>query len=116
MEIYGMEHDYAWVGNPADPPEESDQHFFPWQIGDEQYPDRMEICYMVTKIYWPEIVTDWSSLRDDNGEYPGSRVAYNWCQKTGILTGVNRPEDNSVGELAIALANADRVYTALQEK
>lgn len=116
VEIYGMEHDYAWVGNPADPPEESDQHFFPWQIGDEQYPDRMEICYMVTKIYWPEIVTDWSSLRDDNGEYPGSRVAYNWCQKTGILTGVNRPEDNSVGELAIALANADRVYTALQEK
>ena len=75
----------------------------------------MEIFYMVTKIYWPDAVKDWSSLRDDNGEYPGSRVAEKWCKKYGILTGLNRPEDNSVGELAIVLANADRVYTAMQE-
>lgn len=114
-EIYGMEHDYAWIGYAGEPPEESETNFFPWPIGDDQYPDRMEICCMVTKIYWPDVVTDWSSLRDDDGEYPGSRVAEKWCKKYGILTGVNRPEDNSVGELAIAIANADRVYTAMQE-
>lgn len=115
-EMYGMEHDYAWIGNDVEPPEESDEHFFPWQIGDEQYPDRLEVCYFVTKVYWPEKVGDWSSLKDDNGQYPGARIAYDWCEKMGILTGVNRPDDSSVGEVAIALANADRVFEALKEK
>jgi len=115
VEIYGMDYNYAWIGYAGEPPEESEEHFFPWPIGNEQYPGKLEVCYFVTKIYWPEKVADWSSLRDDNGMYPGSRVAQAWCEKTGITIGVNRPTDSSVGELAIALANADRVYTALAE-
>lgn len=116
VEIYDMDEDYAWIPNDVDPPEESEEHFFPWPLGDEQYPDRLEVLYYVTKIYWPDKVMDWSSLKDDNGEYPGSRIAGKWCEKTGINIGVNRPDDNSVGELVVALANADRVYTALNEK
>ena len=115
VEIYGMDYNYAWIGYAGEPPEESEEHFFPWPIGNEQYPGKLEVCYFVTKIYWPEKVADWSSLRDDNGMYPGSRVAQAWCEKTGITIGVNRPTGSSVGELAIALANADRVYTALAE-
>lgn len=115
-EIYGIDKEYAHAISDADPPEESDKWFFPWGKGNEQYITSYELAYAVVKVYWPDVVTDWSSLRDDNGEYPGSRVAYNWCQKYGIFTGVKRPYDMTQGEAAIAFANADRVYTALKEK
>lgn len=115
-EIYGIDEEYAHAVSTADPPEESEEWFFPWGKSDEQYLTQFELAYAVVKVYWPEVVTDWSSLKDDNGEYPGSRVAYDWCQKYGIFTGVKRPYDMSQGEAAIAFANADRVYEAMQNQ
>lgn len=116
VDIYGMNESYIYTMATIDPPQESAECFFPWGIGDEQYVDRGIIAYVVTKIYWPDKVTDLSSLKDDNGEYPGCRVALTWCEKMGILTGVNRPYDITKGESAIAFANADRVYEALNQK
>lgn len=114
-DIYNFDYDYVHYLTDQDPPQESDDCFFPWGKGNEQYVTQNELAYTVVKIYWPDVVTDWSSLKDDNGEYPGARVAYNWCEKYGILTGVKRPNDLTCGEAAIAFANADRVYEAMQE-
>ena len=54
----------------------------------------------------------WSKLPDDNGEYPGARVAMMFAEDTGILAGANRPYDITVGEMALIFANADRVFEA----
>ena len=35
-----------------------------------------------------------------------------FAEETGILTGVGRPYDITVGELALIFANADRVFDA----
>lgn len=48
-------------------------------------------------------MADWSSLKDDNGYYPGVRVAVAFAQETGIMTGANRPDDITVGDLALIL-------------
>jgi hypothetical protein len=37
-------------------------------------------------------------------------VAVAFAEESGILSGANRPLDISVGELALILANADRVF------
>ena len=58
------------------------------------------------------IVADWSGLKDDNGFYPGVRVAVAFAEKTGITTGANHPGDIPLGELALIFANADRVFGA----
>ena len=60
--------------------------------------------------FWPDKVADWSSLRDDNGEYPGSRVADAFLVKNGLRDGVVRPTDLMKGELAILFANTERFY------
>ena len=39
-----------------------------------------------------------------------------FAEKTGILTGVNRPGDITLGEMALILANADRVFEAAETK
>ena len=110
VEMYGMDEDYARTGSQLEPPQETEDHFMPWNLDDNQYIYRAQMAYFVTKLYWPDVVSDWSSLKDDNGEYPGIRVSEIWCEEHGILTGVNRPNDLSRGEAAIAIANADKVF------
>ena len=116
VDMYGMDYNYAHIPSSIDPPTESADHFLPWSLGDEQCIDKEYMAYFATKIYWPSVVSDWSSLREDTGEYPGVRVAMAWCESHGILTGVKRPKDITCGEAAIILANADRVYEATKEK
>jgi len=116
IKIYGLDPVYVNTLATIEPPDESEECFYPWGKGDEQYVNQYELAYTVVKVYWPDVITDWSSLKDDNGEYPGARVAMNWCEEYGILTGVNRTSDLTQGEAAIAFANADRVYNALQKE
>jgi hypothetical protein len=115
-DVYGYDSDYAHA-LPAEegPPHESDKNFLPWGMGDEQYVPRDVMVYVAVKIYWPDKVSDYSSLKDDNGYYPGVRVAAAFAQENGILTGVGRPEDITKGEAAILLANADRVQAAAKK-
>jgi len=62
------------------------------------------------KVHDPALVADWSSLKDDNGFYPGVRVAVAFAEEHGLTEGANRPGDISVGELALILANTDKVF------
>jgi predicted Ser/Thr protein kinase len=112
-DVYGYDSDYVHaLPTEEGPPQESDKNFLPWGMGDEQYVARDVMVYVAVKIYWVDKVSDYSSLKDDNGYYPGIRVAVAFAEETGILTGVGRPEDITKGEVAILLANADRVYEA----
>ena len=72
--------------------------------------DRDIAVYAAVKVHDPAIVADWSSLKDDNGFYPGVRVAVAFAQKYGIMNGANHPGDIPIGELALILANTDRVF------
>jgi len=115
-DVYGYDSDYVHALPTAEgPPQESDKNFLPWGMGDEQYVARDVMVYVTVKIYWMDKVSDYSSLKDDNGIYHGVRVAVAFAEETGILTGVGRPEDITKGEVAILLANADRVFEATKE-
>ncbi|HOJ09470.1 MAG TPA: serine/threonine-protein kinase [Clostridiales bacterium] len=114
-DIYGYDSDYVHAMPEEGAPHESEKNFLPWGIGDEQYVARDVMVYVAVKIYWVDKILDYSSLKDDNGYYPGVRVAVAFAEETGILTGVGRPEDITKGEVAILLANADRVYEATKE-
>lgn len=114
-DVYGYDRDYVYALPEEGPPHESDHNFLPWGMGDEQYVPRDVMIYIAVKIYWVDKVSDYTSIKDDNGYYPGVRVAVAFAEESGIVTGVGRPEDITKGEMAILLANADRVYTALQE-
>lgn len=115
-DVYGYDSAYVHaLPTEEGPPHESDKNFLPWGMGDEQYVARDVMVYVAVKIHWVDKVSDYSSLKDDNGYYPGVRVAVAFAEKTGILTGVGRPEDITKGEAAILLANADRVYEATKE-
>ena len=81
---------------------------------DGQTVDRDVMVYAAVKVHDPSIVADWSSIKDDNGYYPGGRVAVAFAEETGILTGANRPDDITLGEMALILANADRVFDATE--
>ena len=78
--------------------------------------DRDVVIYAAIKLYDPAIVADWSSLSDDNGYYPGVRVALAYAEKHGIGQDVNRPGDITKGEAASILADADRVFGGRQER
>ncbi|MBQ7488793.1 MAG: serine/threonine protein kinase [Clostridia bacterium] len=108
-EVYGMEESYARTSSPVDPPIENPEHFLPWSLGDEQYVNRDYLAYFVTKVYWPDLVADWTALKEATDAYPGITIAKAWCDEHSIMTGVNRPMDVSCGEAAIAFSNADRV-------
>lgn len=118
IELYGFDRDYVYAvqpgvgGNEGGVPEEGDGWFFPWPENDTQFIRLDTAVYAAVKAHDPAIVADWSSLKDDNGMYPGARVAMSFAEKTGITTGANRPVDISVGELALIFANADRVFDA----
>ncbi|MEA4814043.1 MAG: serine/threonine-protein kinase [Oscillospiraceae bacterium] len=114
-DVYGYDSDYVYALPEEGAPHESDKNFLPWGMGDEQYVARDVMAYVTVKIYWVDKVSDYSSLKDDNGYYPGVRVAVAFAEENGILTGVGRPEDITKGEAAILLANADRVYEATKE-
>ena len=82
----------------------------PWGWDDGQTLDRDAAIYAAVKAHDPAIVADWSSLKDDNGFYPGLRVAVAFAEEHGITAGANRPYDITLGELALILANTDRVF------
>lgn len=115
-DVYGYASDYVHaLPEEEGPPHESEKNFLPWGMGDEQYVARDVMVYVAVKIYWADKISDYSSLKDDNGYYPGVRVAVAFAEETGILTGVGRPEDITKGEAAILLANADKVFEATKE-
>jgi predicted Ser/Thr protein kinase len=75
-DVYGYDSDYAHaLPEEEGPPHESEKNFLPWGMGDEQYVARDVMVYVAVKIYWVDKVSDYSSLKDDNGYYPGVRVA-----------------------------------------
>ena len=108
-ELYGLDRDYVYGVN-EDIPRESDEFFMPWGWDDGQTLDRDAAIYAAVKAHDPAIVADWSSLKDDNGFYPGLRVAVAFAEEHGITAGANRPYDITLGELALILANTDRVF------
>ena len=114
IEVYGMDEDYVRVPSSLEPPQENESHFLPWSLDDAQYIDRDYLAYFVTKVYWPDIAANWSSVKGVPETYPGIIVSVEWCQNHGILTGANRPRDVSCGEAAIVFANADRVSSMLE--
>ena len=115
IDLYGLNRDYVY-GINTEMPQESDAFFMPWGWDDVQTVDRDIAVYAAVKVHDPSIVADWSSIKDDNGYYPGVRAAMAFAEKTGILTGVNRPGDITLGEMALILANADRVFEAAETK
>ena len=88
----------------------------PWGWDDGQTVRKETAVYAAVKVHDPSLVAEdqWSKLADDNGEYPGARVALMFAEDTGILTGANQPYDITTGELALIFANADRVFDAAQ--
>lgn len=111
VELYGLDRDYV-DGINTGIPGESDEFFLPWGWDDGQTVARDVMVYAAVKVHDPSIVADWSSLKDDNGYYPGVRIAVVFAEETGITTGANRPADITLGEMALILANADRVFEA----
>lgn len=112
IELYGLDRDYVYGVN-TDMPQESDDFFLPWGWDDGQTIDRDIAVYAAVKVHDPGIVADWSSLKDDNGYYPGVRLAVAFSDARGLTDGVNKPGDLSIGELALILANADRFFYGL---
>ena len=114
IECYGLDRDYAYGAQKEGLPGESDEFFMPWGWDDGQTVRRETAVYAAVKVHDPTLVAEdqWTKLPDDNGEYPGARVALMFAEETGILTGANQPYDISVGELALIFANADRVFEA----
>ncbi len=109
IDLYGLNRDYVY-GINEDMPQENEAYFMPWGWEDGQTLSRDIAVYAAVKVHDPAIVADWSELKDDNGYYPGVRVATAFAEKTGIMTGANRPGDIMLGELALILANADWVF------
>lgn len=111
IDLYGLDPDYVY-GINTEMPQENEEYFLPWGWDDGQTVDRDIMIYAAIKVHDPSIVADWSSIKDDNGYYPGVRVAVAFADKTGIATGANRPGDISIGEMALILANTDRVFAS----
>jgi hypothetical protein len=111
IDLYGLERSYVY-GINEDMPQENDAFFMPWGWDDGQTLNRDIAVYAAVKVHDPSIVKDWSALKDDNGYYPGVRAAVAFAEKTGIMKGANRPGDILLGELALILANADRVFAS----
>ena len=115
IRLYGLDPDYVYKVN-EDMPCESDAFFLPWGWNDTHVLNRDVMVYAAVKLHDPLLVADWTSLKDDNGFYPGVRVAVAFAEKNGIMTGVNKPTDITLGEMALIFANADRVFEAAGKK
>ena len=114
IECYGLDRDYVYGAQDEGLPGESDGFFMPWGWDDGQTVRKETCVYAAVKVHDSSLVAEeqWSKLPDDNGEYPGARVAMMFAEDTGILAGANRPYDITVGEMALIFANADRVFEA----
>lgn len=110
IEVYGLPAEYVNAPPEADPPypHEAAGNFFPWGFSDSDPLPRPVVAYTLGKIYWPEIIMDLSSLKDDNGMYPHVRVADAYSMENGLYEGVKKIDDLTFGELAILFANAER--------
>lgn len=109
-EVFGYDEEYAFAMPPEDPPypHESENNFFPWGFPENESIPKEIMTYTAVKIFWPDVVSDYSSLKDDNGIYPGVRVAMVFAEKNNILSGINRPAQLTFGDVAVILANADK--------
>ena len=114
MELYGLDHDYVYGFSP-EIPSESDNCLMPWGWDDTQTLEKDIAIYVSVKIHDPAIVADWSELKDDNGSYPGVRVATAFADKVGLAGDINRPGDLTMGEMAVILADADRIFESTKE-
>lgn len=112
VDVYGYSQEYAFAMPPEEQkwPEENENNFYPWGLPDTEYVPRDIVVYTIVKVLWPDVVTDYSGLKDDNGEYPGVRVALAFAEKHGILKGANRPDDLTYGDIAYIIANAEKYY------
>ncbi|MEN6314150.1 MAG: serine/threonine-protein kinase [Clostridiaceae bacterium] len=109
-EVFGYDKEYAYAMPPEDSPypHESESNFFPWGLPETESVPKDVMTYTAVKIFWPDVITDYSSLKDDNGVYPGVRVATTFAEEHGILNGINRPAHLTYGDIAAILANADK--------
>ncbi len=112
--LYGLDAEYVNRVNDG-VPVESEDFFLPWPVDNDHPVSRSVMAYAAVKAHDPGMVADWSSIKDDNGYYPGVRVADAFAERTGLLTGVNRPEDITLGEMALILANTDRIFDAAKK-
>lgn len=110
VNVFGYDADYAYAMPPANPPMEVPESFLPWAFEDDETLSRDMTVYMVVKIFWPEVVGDWSSLKDDTGDYPGVRVAVAFAEKSGVLEGLHRPDHLTRGDIALLITNASKAY------
>lgn len=111
IELYKLDRDYVY-GSTKGVPAETKEYFMGWPYGDEQYLLRDIAVYAAVKVHDPDIVKDWSSIKEDNGIYPGVRVAVDFAEKNKILSGVNNPTTLFKGDLAVILANSDRYFSS----
>jgi len=95
-------------------PGENEDYFLPWGFGEDDTIPRDILVYVVVKTYWPEVVTDWSSLKEDTGEYPGVRVANAFAEENNLLDGMNKYDHITFGEVAIVYANAEKLYQSMK--
>lgn len=114
VEVYGLDQSYVYALPGEGIPHEDEKVFMPWGLEDGQNLDRDLIVYAAVKLHSTKIISDYSRLKDDNGYYPGVRVAVAFAEENGILSGVNRPEDSTIGDMALIFANSDRVFDAAQ--
>ncbi|MDD2189829.1 MAG: serine/threonine-protein kinase [Eubacteriales bacterium] len=112
VDIYGYSSEYAFAMPPEEQqwPEENDNNFYPWGLPETEYVAQDIVVYTIVKILWPDVITDYSSLKDDNGEFPGIRVAVAFAEENGILDGAKRPDDLTYGDVAFIIANAEKYY------
>lgn len=110
VDVYGYDESYANGRPPATPPMEVADSFLPWNFEDDETIRLDMMAYIAVKIYWPEVVADWSSLKDDTGEYPGIRVSKPFAEENGVYDNINRPDHITVGDVAVILYNADRAF------
>ncbi len=114
-QVFGFDAEYVNALPPDGAiPAESDEYFMPWGFGADDSIHRDILTYVVVKTYWPEVVADWSSLKDDTGQYPGVRVANEFAEKYKLLEGMNRWDHITAGDVAIVYANAQRTYETIK--
>jgi len=113
--VYGFDDDYAHALPPdGSIPAENDAYFMPWGLADDDSVHRDILTYVVVKTFWPEVVADWSILKDDTGQYPGVRIAGSFAEEHDLLQGMNRYDHLTFGDIAIVYANAQRIYDTVK--
>lgn len=109
--LYGLDAGYVYAAPPETPayPHECADNFFPWKLPDSETIPLDVMTYIAVKLYFPDVVTDYSRLQGDTGVYPGVRAALLFAEDSRLLEGVNRPDPLTIGDAAVLLARADRL-------